>query len=86
MRNRILIRTATVGAAAALAISGAAGVAGAQEAPAGSIPTSTLGSLEHTPINQLINDPEQFFQTSLIIPGSLVLGSVCLVSSSYCPT
>ena len=86
MKKSILTRVAAVTGAAAIAISGATGVAGAQEAPeaSGSIPTSNLGSLENTPINQLVNDPEQFFQTSLLVPGSIVLGSLCLASMSNC--
>lgn len=89
MKKSMLTRVAAVTGAAAIAISGATGVAGAQEAPeapeaSGSIPTSNLGSLENTPINQLVNDPEQFFQTSLLVPGSIVLGSLCFASMSNC--
>lgn len=84
MSKRMITRAAAVAGAAAIAISGAAGVASAEEAPGGSIPVSTLGSLENTPINQLITDPEQFFQTSLLVPGSIVLGSLCFASMASC--
>lgn len=84
MRKSALARAVAVTGAAAIAFSGAIGTASAQAAPAGSIPVSTLGSLENTPINQLITDPEQFIQTSLLVPGSIVLGSLCFASMASC--